>query len=364
MNKPVYLTLCCALLFAGCSQWTETIELKGHTRGINTITFSPDGTKVVTTSWDDTLRIWDAESGKEMHLFKGHSIWYTAVAVSPDGKRLATTSKDRIVRIWDVESGTELHQLKYKDSSACPTFSPDGTKVIVVCGDETAFIWDTESGELLQTLDWTADWSSSRVVFLGASFSPDGTKVVKADGGRIVRIWDVETGEELQTLPHQNIDVPQTSAAIFLPCGTKIATGSTDNIVRIWDAETGKELQRMEGHTDAIWSIASLPDGERIATSSPDGTARIWNIQSGKELHQFQARRFFNNHSISVNAASFSSDGKRFVVGGKVWDVDSGKALQTLWKPFTYLQTAAISPDGKKVAMGYSNGTARIRTLE
>ncbi len=70
--------------------------------------FSPDGKRIVTGSWDGTVKVWDADKGQELLSLKGHTDWVTSVAFSPDGKRIVSGSEDKTVKVWDAEKGQEL----------------------------------------------------------------------------------------------------------------------------------------------------------------------------------------------------------------------------------------------------------------
>jgi len=80
----------------------EMLTLKGHTEGVKSVSFSPDGKLMATGSNDETVKVWDTTTGQEMLTLKGHTLLVTCVAFSPDGKRLASASEDETVKLWDV----------------------------------------------------------------------------------------------------------------------------------------------------------------------------------------------------------------------------------------------------------------------
>jgi hypothetical protein len=125
--------------------------LKGHSEPVRYAAFSGDGTRVVTASDDDTARIWDAESGKEMTVLKGHDNPVYAAAFSADGKSVVTASFDTNARIWDAESGKEIAILKGHDHSLwSAAFSGDGQRVVTASQDKTARIWDVTWATLVR----------------------------------------------------------------------------------------------------------------------------------------------------------------------------------------------------------------------
>jgi WD40 repeat protein len=77
--------------------------LSGHSNSVNSVSFSPDGKRIVSGSWDSTIRVWDTETGELVAgPFNGHNDWVTSVAFSPDSKWIVSGSEDRTIRVWNA----------------------------------------------------------------------------------------------------------------------------------------------------------------------------------------------------------------------------------------------------------------------
>ena len=111
-----------------------------HNSSVNAVAFSPDGRKVATASYDNTARLWDVETGKQIQRLEHDGSVY-GVAFSPDGKKLATASSDSSARLWDVRTGKQLQRLEHDRSVNAVAFSPDGQKLATASDDKTACIW-------------------------------------------------------------------------------------------------------------------------------------------------------------------------------------------------------------------------------
>jgi len=323
-----------------------------------TVEFSPDGKKVLIMDRDyHTVRLWDAESGKELQKLEGHHR-----AFSPGGKKMLTVSETETgstTWIWDVESGKTLQKFKGWHKP----FFPDGKKIVTEGATKTGvttWIWDAESGKALQKFEgwlsilspdekkivthniefdkprlWDTESGKELQKFKGhfGCFSPDGKKMITLDG-KIIRLLDAESGKELQKF--------EGILGNLLPGGKKIVTMDRDRCnARLWDTDTGKELHKWEG----TWQMTDLsPDGKKIAmqdTRAGNPFCHLYESESGKELQKFEG--YF---------VAFSPDGKRIVTKSRdltstfrLWNVESGTGVK-----FEGV-FAGFFPDGKKIAM-------------
>jgi dipeptidyl aminopeptidase/acylaminoacyl peptidase len=254
----------------------EIAALRGQEGLVWSAALSPDGSRIVTTSGDNTARIWDAKTGTVIALLRGHEGLVWSAAFSPDGSRIVTTSWDNTARIWDAATAKEIVVLRGHDNLVLSAaFSPDGLRMVTASYDETARIWDIPTGKEIAVL------RGHQGLVWSAVFSPDGSRIVTASDDKTARLWDVATRTEIAVLVGHEEGV---ISAVFSPDGSRIVTVSGDNTAGIWDAATAKETAVLRGHEGSVFSAAFSPDGSRIVTVSDDETARIWDAGTGKEI--------------------------------------------------------------------------------
>ena len=287
--------------------------LEGHERGVYSVSYSPDGAQIVSGSFDNSMRVWDAASGAELLKLEGHQGWVLSAAYSPDGARLVSGSSDGSVRVWDAATGAELLMLEGHESGVSPVaYSPDGAQIVSGSDDNTVRVWEAATGAELLKLDGHQDrvWS--------VAYSPDGAQIVSGSYDNTVRVWDAATGAELLKLEGHEDDVTSTA---FSPDGAQIVSGSSDNTVRVWDAATGAELLKLEGHDLRVNSVAYSPDGAQIVSGSSDNTVRVWDTATTAELLKLEG------HQDNVDSVAYSPDGAHIVSGSydntaRVWGTD------------------------------------------
>ena len=156
-----------------------------HSHPVNTIAFSPKGDTIASCSDDETVRLWDVNTGKHLRVMLGHTDDVTHVSFSPDGRVLLSSSRDKTIRLWDVETGTEIHQFSgSSEGTRSVTFSPDGNTIVTGEDDSTIRFWNYHSGKLLHT------FIGHRGTVTGLEFSPDGQTLASGSADGTVLIWD------------------------------------------------------------------------------------------------------------------------------------------------------------------------------
>jgi WD40 repeat protein len=250
--------------------------------------FSHDSKKVASGSYDKTIRIWNAETGKCKRELKGHSGSVNSVVFSHDSKKVASGSYDTTIRIWDAETGECKRELKgHSGSVNSVVFSHNSKKVASASDDTTIRIWDAETGECKRELKGHSDLVKSVV------FSHDSKKVASGSWDKTIRIWDAETGECEEIVPFNAyahvLSFVTDGRGIVTDCGVFALSGSSQP-----HAEPAMLRQSSEAPilacTDGTWITAAgkdllwLPPECRSGRVAVSGSSVVVGCQSGKVL--------------------------------------------------------------------------------
>src|SRR6266487_2450437 len=206
--------------------------LRGHSDWIGSIAWSPDGKIVASPSVDQTIRLWDAQTGQHLRTREGHSNSIISVAWSPDGKTLASGADDKTIRLWDAQTGRHLRTLKgHSNSVSSVTWSPDGKTLASGSIDKTIRIWNLDTGQQTDILE--VHTGNVRSV----SFSYDGSLLASKSNDGTVRLWRTGTWETVATLGEPASYYWPPSVA-FHPNAPILATlGEKDTVIRIWELD-------------------------------------------------------------------------------------------------------------------------------
>ena len=276
------------------------LTLKGHTGAVNSVSFSPDGKRIVSVT-NEEIKVWDAKSGQCLVTIKGV---ICVVSFSPDSKRLVSGSYvylDRNVRVWDVSSDKSglvtgqcvlalqsdvLGVKGHKAGVTAVSWDNTGARIVTGGHDYTVRVWDISSS-FASASEGSSDEGLVRecvltirvnYVLKSVSFSPDGKRILSLTN--ILTVWDAATGMLEKTLTGHTYSANSVS---FSPDGARIVSGSVDKTIKIWDANPesdkyGKCLATLKGHTHEVRSVSFSPNGARIVSGSWDSTVRVWDI--------------------------------------------------------------------------------------
>jgi len=374
---------------------THLVNLEGHTDRVNSLSYNSTGKYLVSGSWDNTLRLWEAETGKLLRTLEGHTSRVNCVAFDPSGKYIISGSNDCSLRLWDVETGKLLLTLEHTDRVNCVGFHPSGKYIISGSNDCSLRLWDAETGKLLLTLEE----HTSRVGCV--AFHPSG-KYIASSGNfqdNTIRFWPMQYKKPFRPLegPSEGI-----FCLAFDPISMRIVSGSNNGIIQLWKF-SGEELFRTLGHTDTIFSAVFDPTGTYIA-SCGNNTIQIWEISNntlinmlqyptsghcvsfdstGKhiilesndnilQLLEFKTGKSlltFKGHTNLVTCVSFAPSGKWIISGSydktlRLWDSQSGKLLLILEGHTSYVKCVSFHPSGRYIASGSGDSTLRLWETE
>ena len=399
--------------------------------------FSPDSRLLAGAAADETLNdadrvdrcvsVWDVTTGERISHFSGHSDSVDVVTFSPCGEFLLSSSRDNSLRVWDIANGVQAEIYnEFGRAWKQPFYSPEGTLFTAVFGGtgaiQTIEIWNVERREKLQVLEFpvgsigaewffkcpqlaiayalsnkrsdgktqtfpTLDepnfpWPDPKVVWLN-----DQTLASKRLGRGIagvgIALWDVEgkriqetlvedkfinsftvlpcgdvLGTDLKRVPKVwNTSKPDAPIAeftasteppdwarheAFAPTGDQIAAGSREGTLYVWNFQHPEVPTLLTGHTGHIWALAFSPDGRQLASGSDDETARLWDVKSGKAIATLPL-----DEPHTIMGIAFSPCGK-IIAGGmdneiRLWCAEQLTTLRTIQQPENNHRTYALA---------------------
>jgi WD40 repeat protein len=344
--------------------------LKSHTEAIYTVGFSPDGRCVLTGSFDKTLKLWDATTGKEVITLggpQGHQQLVLSAAFSPDGRSIASGGSDNTAKLWENPVLDRLRPItRFGKAFVFPVSF--GNNVLLVKPGTAAPMKNLAHANLVDAV----------------AFDPAGKQLATGSHDGTVRIWDVSKGQQLREIKaHTTPAMSPVYCVAWTPDGKHVLSGSLDRMMKLWDAKSGtmvrefkpyKEKDFEKGHRDGVFSVAISPDGKRIASGSSDRSIKLWSLADGSVVRDFALPGVGStgtpgSHSVLSYAVAhpgwvyslrFTGDGKYLVSAGAaprnhgflaIWDAADGKLLHGQDLPLGPFYSVAVSPDGKLIAL-------------
>jgi len=336
--------------------------LEGHTGECGSVVFSPDGGRLASGPADD-VRLWNVQTGAVLQVITDHG---AGVAYSPGGRLIVPSSWDKSVRVWDAVTGLQVSMYTgHLDAVTCVAFSADGQRVASADKFGNVHVWSVDAAYrpemVLVTSDfviWLGFLSLNRLLFVswsgsievwdleprlciekrdrhlgeitGFAVAPDLKLAASSSrSGDTITIWDVQTWTKTSTIiggPGHPERPPFSfkNPLSFSPNSAYLATatGPTGASCQIWDVRTRKRIHEFQGHVGKIMSVQFSPDGSLLATASCDGTVRLWELHVGESLHRDSSIC----QALSQRGTIFTTIPGRTL---EVWMVESNELLWT-----------------------------------
>jgi WD40 repeat protein len=284
----------------------EDVFLRGGTEGVSCLAYSCDGLTLATGHDDGTVRLWDADTGRQRAILTGHAARVRALAFAPHGRQLASGDAAGDIKLWHLPANRQQTTLDgHEGSVTCLAYSPDGATLVSGGADRLVRLWYAEGGTFRRALEGHTDEVTS------LAYCPDGRTVASASLDDTVRLWDVGFGSYWATLQGHAGGV---TALAYSPYGESLVTGGRDGTVRLWHAETAREVATSvgarQGHPQPVGCLAFAPNGWTIASGGDDEAVRIWDVVGWHELCNF------SGHTGPVRAVAYSPDGRWLIAAG------------------------------------------------
>jgi WD40 repeat protein len=368
-----------------------------HGAAVLAVGFNHAGTALFSASRDWRVHVWRLEQGRPTLRGKlEHLAPVRAAAFSPDGSLILTGSFDGRARLWDAAAGTLLgNPLPFEAEVHAVAFRPDGRAVLVGGNDRSARVWGITSAAPGLTHFKHPEWIYTAALHLETNLlatggegdedcpirlfdvatgkprgvlaghpgtvralavRDDGAVLVSGGGDRTARLWDVATRKEVYRTPHARSWV---SAVGVSPDRRLLLTGTLRGEVVLWEPERKARLLSVRHHEGPIYTAVFSPDGRRFLTAGADLRGQLWDTATGRpvggRLH----------HEGQVWSAVFSPDSRVALTGSddqtvRFWETAGGKALGApLVDPYAG-RTVAVSPDGRTLLKGDMRKASRL----
>ena len=300
---------------------SQTAVLSGHTKYVNSLAFSLDGTLLVSGSNDNTIKLWDVQTGGAIKTFCGHTNLVLSVSISADNTTIASGSRDKTIHLWNIRTGQCSVIEECTDDVNTVSFSPKNPQLLLSA---------SEDGTVRQ---WGIDGHQIGPTYAGsyAAFSSDGTQFVSYVQS-VVTVRNTDSGATVAEFHLANKDLKH---CCFSPDGGFIAA-SADHTIYLWGINNPDPylVMTLIGHTDSITSLV-FSSSLILTSASEDKSVKFWYISTSSLNPVTPNTESILPTSAPIKSVSLQSkDGLAFSIDSegvmKTWDILTGLGKETI----------------------------------
>lgn len=346
--------------------------LDAHPAEVSAAVFTPDSRILGTASYDGTVKLWDARTGKPLRTLVGHQNLVLSLGVSPDGNTLASGANDNTIRLWDVPADAPSSSWTGSDAAINDiVVRPDGLFAVSAGDDKVVRVWDRQTGALLQSLEGHA------AEVLRLAFRVDGNQWASGDGSGVVTLWT--PGKYLDEDPTVGRTIfahPEAVSGLsFATNNQTLLTAGRDGTIKQWQLNTPPHrilAAAPEPTEEAAAAADEQPAvfGQLVAVSSnsasylaggPDGIVRVFNAADGAVRELADQPGPVRSLTISPNAALAATGSESGAI--KLWNLADGADRLQLLGHAGPVRGVAFHPDNARLASTGEDGTIRFWKL-
>ncbi|PIL30406.1 transporter [Ganoderma sinense ZZ0214-1] len=284
------------------------LVLTGHRANVNAVTFHPRYSVLVSASDDNTMKVWDWETGELERTLQGHTRRVSDCDFDSKGKYLVSGSHDLFIKLWDVENGYKNVATfrGHEHSISTCRFLPGDARIVSASRDRTIRVWEVATTHCVKVIKPHDDWIRTALP------SPDGRYLATSCMDHTARVIEIETGAtKAEFRGHNNVvenaifvprnAVPTICELLGLKAGsisedTSVAfvvTASRDQKIKIWDTRSSQCLHTLVGHDGWVHGLVFHPSGQHLFSAADDGSIRIWDLKTGRCMRKLDTGERF-----------------------------------------------------------------------
>lgn len=321
--------------------------LEGHEECVTCLEITSNGSKLISGSEDNTVRVWDLEKKKEINLFKKHLDNVSCLALTTDETKVVSGGFDGRVILWDLEAGKDISMITYEDEEILALVLFNDNNTVILASYNIISLWDMNSSKKIFSVRTDGDHNCITI-------TKDYTKVIYG-GDQTIQIWDIGSFDKKELIYQEKADPDRFGLATMTPDGQNLAAVNEKGELILWDLRTKKPKSVLKGHKEKVIVLASSNDSSKIFSGDLANVVKAWDVKNGKELYSLNLTD--DNAADALVLMAISADDQNLVYWSnnflRIWSLDNKIELGSREKS---LISIAISSDFSTI-LGCSDET-------